>query len=133
MGQHGQGNFELVANFGYHSRGSADPRESLRKRRISKLALTAHTVLPTPGARLLLLSVDISTTPALFFIPYCHLIIADMFPTQPFLSCGQHSESSRLRNKDRQPFAGALSRDEIQSLEELDSERLSANWHLSSS
>ena len=44
VGQHGQGNFELVANFGYHSRGSADPRESLRKRRISKLALTAHTV-----------------------------------------------------------------------------------------
>ena len=38
----GQGNFELAANFGYHSRGSADPRESLRKRRISKLALTAH-------------------------------------------------------------------------------------------
>ena len=42
----GQGNFELVANFGYDSRGSADPRESLRKRRISKLALTAHKVLP---------------------------------------------------------------------------------------
>ena len=33
----------------------------------------------------------------------------------------------------RQPYAGALSKDEIQSLEELDSERLSANWHLSSS
>ena len=44
--QRGQGNFELVANFGYDSRGSADPRESLRKRRISKLALTAHKVLP---------------------------------------------------------------------------------------
>ena len=43
--QRGQGNFELVANFGYDSRGSADPRESLRKRRISKLALTAHKVL----------------------------------------------------------------------------------------
>ena len=42
----GQGNFELVANFGYDSRGSADPRESLRKRRILKLALTAHKVLP---------------------------------------------------------------------------------------
>ena len=41
----GQGNFELAANFGYHSRGSADPRESLRKRRILKLALTAHKVL----------------------------------------------------------------------------------------
>ena len=40
--QRGQGNFELAANFGYSSRGSADPRESLRKRRISKLALTAH-------------------------------------------------------------------------------------------
>ena len=105
----GQGNFKLAANSGYNSRGSADPRESLRNRRILKLALTAHTVLPTPGARLLLLSVDISTTPALFFIPYCHLIIADMFPTQPFLSRGQHSESSRLRNKNRQPFAGALS------------------------
>ena len=33
----------------------------------------------------------------------------------------------------RQPFAGAFSADEIQSLEELDSERLSANWHYSSS
>ncbi len=47
----GQGNFELAANFGYHSRGSADPRESLRKRRISKLPLTAHKVrspLPSP-------------------------------------------------------------------------------------
>ena len=42
----GQGNFELAANSGYGSRGSADPRESLRKRRISKLALTAHKVLP---------------------------------------------------------------------------------------
>ena len=30
----------------------------------------------------------------------------------------------------RQPYAGALSKDEIQSLEELDSERLSANWHI---
>ena len=45
----GQGNFELAANFGYHSRGSADPRESLRKRRISKLTLIAHKVLPHPG------------------------------------------------------------------------------------
>ena len=44
-GQHGQSNFELAANFGYDSRGSADPRESLRKRRILKLALTAHKVL----------------------------------------------------------------------------------------
>ena len=41
----GQGNFKLAANFGYGSRGSADPRESLRKRRILKLALTAHKVL----------------------------------------------------------------------------------------
>ena len=49
----GQGNFELVANFGYDSRGSADPRESLRKRRISKLALTAHTVRVHPGNRIL--------------------------------------------------------------------------------
>ena len=40
----GQGNFKLAANFGYNSRGSADPRESLRKRRILKLALTAHKV-----------------------------------------------------------------------------------------
>ena len=47
-GQRGQGNFELAANFGYSSRGSADPRESLRKRRILKLALTAHKVLPPP-------------------------------------------------------------------------------------
>ena len=40
----GQGNFKLAANSGYNSRGSADPRESLRKRRILKLALTAHKV-----------------------------------------------------------------------------------------
>ena len=33
----GAGQFKLAANFGYGSRGSADPRESLRKRRISKL------------------------------------------------------------------------------------------------
>ena len=46
---------------------------------------------------------------------------------------GKPDESPHLPDKDRQPFAGALSRDEIQSLEELDSERLSANWHLSSS
>ena len=45
--QRGQGNFELAANFGYSSRGSVDPRESLRKRRISKRPLTAHKVLPT--------------------------------------------------------------------------------------
>ena len=45
-----QGNFELAANFGYSSRGSA-PRESLRKRRISKLALSAHKVLPPPWCR----------------------------------------------------------------------------------
>ncbi len=43
--QRGQGNFKLAANFGYGSRGSADLRESLRKRRILKLALTAHKVL----------------------------------------------------------------------------------------
>ena len=43
--QRGQGNFELAANSGYDSRGSADPRESLRKRRILKIALTAHKVL----------------------------------------------------------------------------------------
>ena len=47
--QRGQGNFELAANFGYSSRGSADPRESLRKRRISKLALSAHKVFAAPG------------------------------------------------------------------------------------
>ena len=47
--QRGQGNFELAANFGYDSRGSADPRESLRRRRISKLALSAHKVLSTPN------------------------------------------------------------------------------------
>ena len=41
----GQGNFGLAANSGYYSRGSADSRESLRKRRILKLALTAHKVL----------------------------------------------------------------------------------------
>ena len=43
--QRGQGNFKLAANFGYGSRGSADPRESLCKRLILKLALTAHKVL----------------------------------------------------------------------------------------
>ena len=42
----GQGNFELVTNSDYDSRGSADPRESLRRCRISKLPLTAHKVLP---------------------------------------------------------------------------------------
>ena len=51
-GQRGQGNFELAANSDYNSRGSADPRESLRKRRISKLALTAHKVLSTPVSRI---------------------------------------------------------------------------------
>ena len=47
--QRGQGNFKLAANFGYSSRGSADPRESLRKRRILKLALSAHKVFAAPG------------------------------------------------------------------------------------
>ena len=46
----GQGNFKLAANFGDGSRGSADPRESLRKRRILKLALTAHKVLLADSA-----------------------------------------------------------------------------------
>ena len=41
-GGSGQGNFELAANSDYSSRGSADPRESLRKRRISKLTLSAR-------------------------------------------------------------------------------------------
>ena len=36
----------FYSNSGYDSRGSADPRESLRKRRISKLPLSAHKVLP---------------------------------------------------------------------------------------
>ena len=129
--QRGQGNFKLAANFGYSSRGSADPRESLRKRRILKLALTAHTVLPTPGARLLLLSTDISTTPALLLHPIATSLLPICSPHNPFR--GQHPESPHLPDKNRQPFAGALSRDEIQSLEELDSERLSANWHHSSS
>ena len=48
--QRGQGNFKQAANFGYGSRGSADPRESLRKRRILKLALTAHKVLLADSA-----------------------------------------------------------------------------------
>ena len=47
--QRGQDNFKLAANFGYNSRGSADPRESLRKRRILKLALTAHKVSKPPA------------------------------------------------------------------------------------
>ena len=41
---------KLAANFGYGSRGSADPCESLRKRRILKLALTAHKVLLADSA-----------------------------------------------------------------------------------
>ena len=45
----GQGNFKLAANFGYRSRGSADPRESLRKRRILKLALNAQKVFADLG------------------------------------------------------------------------------------
>ena len=52
--QRGQDNFKLAANFGYNSRGSADPRESLRKRRILKLALTAHKVSCHPGSAFLL-------------------------------------------------------------------------------
>ena len=47
--QRGQGNFKLAANSGYSSRGSADPRESLRKRRILKLALNAHKVFADLG------------------------------------------------------------------------------------
>ena len=47
--QRGQGNFKLAANFGYRSRGPADPRESLCKRWILKLALNAHKVFPAPG------------------------------------------------------------------------------------
>ena len=50
MAQRGQGNFELSINSDYNSRGSADPRESLRKCWISKLALTAHKVLPEQKA-----------------------------------------------------------------------------------
>ncbi len=49
VGKRGQGNFKLAANFGYRSRGSADPRESLRKRRILKLALNAHKVFADLG------------------------------------------------------------------------------------
>ena len=44
----GQGNFELAANSDYNLLGSADPSKSLRKRRISKLLLSAHKVLPGP-------------------------------------------------------------------------------------
>ena len=47
--QRGQGNFKLAANFGYRSRGSADPRESLCKRRILKLALNAYKVFADLG------------------------------------------------------------------------------------
>ena len=46
----GQGNFELAANSDYNLLGSADPSKSLRKRRISKLPLSAHTVL-SAGAK----------------------------------------------------------------------------------
>jgi len=49
------------------------------------------------------------------------------------LKISQHPEVERRTRRDRQPFAGAFSKDEIQSLEELDSERLFANWHNSSS
>ena len=46
--QRGQGNFELATNFDYDSHeGQRDPRESLRRCRISKLTLGAHKVLLT--------------------------------------------------------------------------------------
>ena len=51
-GGSGQGNFELAANSDYNSRGSADPRESLRKRRISKLTLSAHKMPPAQAPTL---------------------------------------------------------------------------------
>ena len=50
--QRGQGNFELAANSDYNSRGSADPRESLRKRRISKLTLSARKMPPAQAQTL---------------------------------------------------------------------------------
>ena len=51
-GSSGQGNFELAANSDYNSRGSADPRESLRKRRISKLTLSARKMPPAQAQTL---------------------------------------------------------------------------------
>ena len=42
----------------------------------------------------------------------------------------QYQETMPKIQLPRKPYAGALSKDEIQSLEELDSERLSANWHI---
>ena len=51
-GGSGQGNFELAANSDYNSRGSADPRESLRKRRISKLTLSARKMPPAQAQTL---------------------------------------------------------------------------------
>ena len=44
-----QSDFKLCANSDYDSRVPAGTRESLRKRRISKLALTAHKVSSAPG------------------------------------------------------------------------------------
>ena len=42
----------LAANSDYSSRGSADPRESLRKRRISKLTLSARKMPPAQAQTL---------------------------------------------------------------------------------
>ena len=56
--------------------------------------------------------------------------INNSYHSQLHLKISQASEVERWTRRDRQPFAGAFSKDEIQSLEELDSERLSANWHI---
>lgn len=57
-----------------------------------------------------------------------------MTPRKDFLFCLQPIPRKGVHARwGGQPFAGAFSKDEIQSLEELDSERLSANWHDSSS
>lgn len=57
----GQSNFELSINSDYNSRGSADPRESLRKCWISKLALNAHKVSLAPAARSLCVRLEHTT------------------------------------------------------------------------
>ena len=56
--------------------------------------------------------------------------INNSYHSQSHLKISQASEVERRTRRDRQSFAGAFSKDEIQSLEELDSERLSANWHI---
>ncbi len=59
--------------------------------------------------------------------------INNSYHSQSHLKISQASEVEGRTRRNRQPFAGAFSFDEILSLEERDSERLSAIWHYISS